>query len=257
MNLGGRKVLFAGLDMLYHRLWSTPKKRAVSKADDAKERQMYADRYASSKRFSSGSMGLAVAINGAVVGALIFSAPVMKRLKPPATIDIFPVPEPAPPEPLPTPQPQPRTDPAPEHIDVVKTPVVDVTRPTDHTVVIDLDPATGTIDGTGTEPVKVDPLPPPLPLIGAEVDPRYADALQPAYPAAERRAGNEGRVVVRVRIGIDGRVKEVQRISAASDAFFEATRRQALARWRFTPAARGGIPQESWKTMSIRFVLRD
>ena len=218
---------------------------------------MYADRYASSKRFKSGSMGLAIAINGAVVGALIFSAPVIERLKPPTAIDIFSVPEPPPPEPLPTPQPQPRANPAPEHIDLVEKPVIDVTPPTPGPILVDIGPSVGTIGGTGTEPVKVDPLPPAPPLVGAEIDPRYAGALQPAYPAAERRAGNQGRVVVRVRIGVDGRVKEVQRVSATSDAFFETTRRQALARWRFAPATRGGIPQESWKTMAIRFVLRD
>jgi len=52
-------------------------------------------------------------------------------------------------------------------------------------------------------------------------------------------------------------VKAVEQVSATSNAFFEATRRQALAKWRFKPATRGGIPQESWKTMSVRFELKN
>ncbi len=218
---------------------------------------MYTDRFAEPRRFNPGSMGLALAINGAVVGALIFSAPVVEKITGTGPIDIYTPHEepPPPPTPLPTPDPQPRASPAPEHIETVADPIVDVTQPARGPVVIDVGSATGTIDGTGTEPVRLDPAPPPL-LIGATIDPRYADDLQPAYPASERRAGREGVVEVRVLIGTDGRIREVRRVSATSDAFFEATRRQALKSWRFTPATRGGVAVESWKTMSIRFVLR-
>ncbi|RYE01614.1 MAG: TonB family protein, partial [Sphingomonadales bacterium] len=64
-------------------------------------------------------------------------------------------------------------------------------------------------------------------------------------------------VSVRVLIGTDGRVKAVEQVSATSTAFFEATKRQALGKWRFKPATRGGVPQESWKTMSVRFELKN
>lgn len=219
---------------------------------------MYADRFAQPKRFNPGSMGLAIGINAVVLAGLVFSAPVVEEITKFKPITLYPVHEPPPPQPQPLPksEPQPRADPVPEHIETVTEPIVDVAQPTQGPIVLDIGPTTGTLDGTGTDPVKVDPAPPPM-LIGATIDPRYADAFQPDYPPSERRAGNEGLVEVRVRIGTDGRVKEVQRVSAASDAFFEATRRQALRYWRFTPATRGGVRQESWKTMSVRFVLRD
>jgi protein TonB len=99
-------------------------------------------------------------------------------------------------------------------------------------------------------------VPPHVPvLVGARPDPRFARALQPDYPPSERRAEREGRVTVRVLVGIDGRVKQIELVSAASDQFFEATRRQALEKWRFTPATRDGIPEEAWRTMSVTFVL--
>jgi protein TonB len=217
---------------------------------------MYADRFTQPRRFNPGSMGLAIGINAVVLAGLVFSTPVVEKLTDGAIVVYTPHDEPPPPpKPLPTPQPQPRANPAPEHIETVNDPIVDVTRPAQGPILIDIGPATGTLEGTGTDPVKVDPAPPPPMLIGAKIDPRYADALQPAYPASERRAGREGTVEVRVLIGLDGRVREVQRVSATSDAFFEATRRQALGHWRFEPATRGGVPQESWKKMSIRFVL--
>jgi periplasmic protein TonB len=50
-------------------------------------------------------------------------------------------------------------------------------------------------------------------------------------------------------------VKAVERVTAASDGLFEATRRQALSRWRFRPATRDGAAVESWKAMTVRFEL--
>ena len=94
-------------------------------------------------------------------------------------------------------------------------------------------------------------------IVGASYDPRFANALQPPYPASEIRGGNSGRVVIRVLIGADGRVKQVERIAAASDAFFAAAEKQALTKWRFKPATSDGTPIEQWKTMSLRFELQE
>ncbi|MEI9850246.1 MAG: energy transducer TonB [Sphingomonas sp.] len=105
----------------------------------------------------------------------------------------------------------------------------------------------------GTAEVKAEPR--PLLFVAAQQDPRFARDFQPDYPPPEIRSGREGKVTVRVRIGTDGRVKEVQQVQATSAAFFEATRKQALAKWRFKPATRGGVPEESWRTMNLRFEL--
>jgi len=121
---------------------------------------------------------------------------------------------------------------------------------------------------TAEKPVIVPPLPPlpqpeanpptatPEPVtVDASFDRRFADALQPPYPPAMQRIGTEGRAVVRVLIGVDGRVKAVEPVEATDAAFHEATERQALRRWRFKPATRDGQPVESWKTMAVRFVI--
>ena len=62
---------------------------------------------------------------------------------------------------------------------------------------------------------------------------------------------------VRVLIGTDGRVKAIEQISSDSPGFFEETRRRALAKWRFKPATRGGVPEESWKVMTVHFQIRN
>ena len=68
------------------------------------------------------------------------------------------------------------------------------------------------------------------------------------------RAEMEGFATVRVLIGTDGRVKQVE---ASDTAFLDATRKQALSKWRFLPATRDGEPVESWREMTVRFQLPD
>jgi protein TonB len=105
--------------------------------------------------------------------------------------------------------------------------------------------------------IYVPPADPPMPkLVLAELDPRYAGAFQPDYPASEQRREIEGVAKVRVLIGTDGRVKAVELVSTDSPGFFAETKRRALAKWRFKPATRGGVAEESWKTMTVRFEIR-
>jgi protein TonB len=107
--------------------------------------------------------------------------------------------------------------------------------------------------GPGPTPT-ITPKPVELRFVGAAIDPRYAGDFQPDYPDTARDAGREGVVQLRVRIGVDGRVKQVERISG-DDMFWRVASRHALARWRFTPATRGDVPEESWRVMTVRFRL--
>ena len=219
---------------------------------------MYADRYAEPNRFNPVGLTAAIAINGAVIAALMFAAPhVVRELPddPLKIIDVF-TPPPPPPEPEPKPVERAATQPT-EAIPVPKTVVPTIsdfplpeTLPTPPLPPLQPIPATG----SGT---AIDSAPPaPLPFVEPGIDPRYASQLQPEYPAAERRAEREGRVTIRVLVGVDGHVKQAERVSATSDAFWQATLRQT-ARWRFKPATRGGIPVEAWRRMSLTFVLEN
>lgn len=112
--------------------------------------------------------------------------------------------------------------------------------------------------GTGPSVVFDPPAPPPAPkLVLAQLDQRYIGNFQPDYPAREQREGIEGVAKVRVLIGTDGKVKQVELVSTDSPGFFEATKRRALSKWRFKAATRGGVAEESWKEMTVRFEIRN
>ncbi len=110
---------------------------------------------------------------------------------------------------------------------------------------------------TITQPTTEKQIDPPRTPIFAQAlpDPRFARDFQPAYPPSMQRMDMEGTVTVRVKIGADGRVLSVEKLSAASDDFWEATRDQALRKWRFRPATRDGAPVESERVMTVHFQI--
>jgi len=164
----------------------------------------------------------------------------------------LPPPPPPPPQPTDEVKPTPKT---PSTIDAVK-PVVE-TRPLTESWV---KPGPSIADPLPYDPVPaVKPVDPPVApkLVLAQLDQRYIGVFQPDYPARAQREGIEGIAIVRVLIGIDGRVKAVELVSADDPTFFEATKRRALTKWRFKAATRGGVPEESWKEMRVRFEIKN
>ena len=221
---------------------------------------MYADRYAQPARFSPGGLAAAVAINAAFVAALVFSAPEVVTRIIDTPLETYQVPDTPPPPPEPDHKvvqlrPATPTERIPVPIPLIeRQPTIDLGE----TTTDPLPPVKpiGTDAGTVlAEPMLLPPM--AMPFVEPGIDPRYAGDLQPAYPAAERRAGRDGRVSVRVLVGVDGRVKQAQQLSATSDAFWRATLDQAMRKWRFKPGTRGGIPVEAWRTLTLRFELTD
>ena len=223
---------------------------------------MTATGFLEQKPRSPTGFGLVLLLHGAVIaGVVMIKGPeIIGKSRPIEIIDIR-APEPPPPDP---PRPQmrePHQTPAPSNQFVPDT-IVDP-PPTGQTftsgpMTETWDPGPATSDagtgggGTGTIP----PIDPPRPA-PVRTEALFSSGIeqQPPYPVAELRAEREGNVRVQVRIGTDGRVKAISRLSATSDAFWRATERHALSRWRFRPATEDGQPVESTKTLTVHFRL--
>lgn len=83
----------------------------------------------------------------------------------------------------------------------------------------------------------------------------YLQNPAPAYPAISKRMGEQGKVVLRVFIGTDGLPQKIE-INRSSG--FERLDRQAqdtVARWKFVPGKRNGVPEAMWYLVPINFVL--
>ncbi|WP_354309481.1 energy transducer TonB [Sphingomonas trueperi] len=221
---------------------------------------MHADTRYHASAPRSVSFGAALAINGAILAGMIFAAPNIVVLKDPPVvmkpIDVRDRPPPPPEdEAKPVEKIQPRTSVPP----VAPKPLVDTNSTANIATTTKITDTLPPIEKPADSgPIRTIDPPAPVPaLIGPTTDPRYARDFQPEYPAQEMRAQRDGLVTLRVLIGADGRVKAVEPVSATSDAFFAVTKRQALGKWRFRPATRGGVAEESWKTMTVRFRIED
>ena len=208
---------------------------------------------------SPASLTIVIALHGAAIAALMLAK--LEYERPPTVItgayNVKPD-EPPPPEkiePVETKQQQVKSR-IDTVIPVVRPPVFDdfvvaEPKPSDP-VPFDPRPIGPVTVDPPADPPKLTPTPAPV-REEARIDPRAK--LQPPYPAAEERAEVTGSVTVVVTIGTDGRVKDVEKVRAASDAFYRATEQQALRHWRFKPATVDGRPVESRKTMTVHFRL--
>lgn len=77
----------------------------------------------------------------------------------------------------------------------------------------------------------------------------------PPYPVLSRRLGEQGRVLLRVRIEADGTASAAQIYASSSFVRLDQAAQQAVLRWRFVPGTRNGEAQAMWFLVPIHFVL--
>jgi TonB family protein len=74
------------------------------------------------------------------------------------------------------------------------------------------------------------------------------------YTEAARRNRTEGDVTLRLTLGADGTVSDIETITALPDGLTEQARR-AASQIRFNPATRDGVPVDEVKTITYSFDL--
>jgi periplasmic protein TonB len=205
------------------------------------------------------SMFAAIALNGAIITAVILSPMIGNPLEDPGRTTIFDVPKrtlPPPDKPIDKPV-DPRT------FDPIFTPkpFIDHTKTEDDITTTNDEPldTAGPIEGdgkggSGEVEQQAEKLLPPI-FIKAKRDMRFAAAFQPDYPPSLLVREIEGSATVRVLVGTDGRVREAIVVNATHADFGKAAVRQALKAWRFKPATRGQDAVEDWVTISITFKI--
>lgn len=105
-----------------------------------------------------------------------------------------------------------------------------------------------------TPPAAEAPAAPPT-VTEASYDANYLHNPKPAYPISARRMGDEGKVLLRVRVSTDGSALAVQIGQSSGFPSLDEAARDAVLRWRFVPARRGNDAIESWVGVPIVFRL--
>jgi periplasmic protein TonB len=184
-------------------------------------------------------VGTAVLTYEPARSALLAMAPIMVSLVAPPRPEAKPPVEAPQPKPVVRPRPKP-----PEPLPLVTAPV----------------------EAPSPSPVVVPPPPPPppepapvavaAPVITAPIFAAdYLDNPAPYYPVLARRAGEQGRVVLRVLVSPAGRADEVEIRTSSGYPRLDESARDTVRRWRFVPAKRGDEPVSAWVLIPISFRL--
>jgi len=86
---------------------------------------------------------------------------------------------------------------------------------------------------------------------------RYLAPPAPVYPAVSRRLGESGRVLVRLEIDDQGRVRQAMLASSSGSSNLDEAALAAVRRARFRPHTDNGEPVAVWTTLAIIFALED
>jgi protein TonB len=113
--------------------------------------------------------------------------------------------------------------------------------------------------------VAPQPAPPPQPVpvaasavesvVGASFDADYLHNPAPSYPYASRRNGEQGRSELEVLVSTEGLARTVRLHKSSGFPALDEAAIEAVRRWRFVPARRGGEVIEDWVLVPVAFHL--
>lgn len=113
-----------------------------------------------------------------------------------------------------------------------------------------------------TAPVAVAPPAPTRPTMvenyGASEDAAYGRGrFPPKYPPLAKRRGMEGKVMLKVLIGLDGRPVDIKIHKSSRHKILDKAAIAAVKKWKFKPAKKNGKAVQDWVLVPINFSLQN
>lgn len=163
---------------------------------------------------------------------------------------------PAPQAPVPTPVVEPVAPPPPKTVRPAKSPT-----PVRPVLAVAPEPTAPTPEFRVAAPPDI-PAPAAAPVeraqpvvSAARFDAAYLNNPPPDYPRLSRQLGEEGKVLLKVRVRADGTAAAVDLEKSSNFARLDEAARRAVTRWRFVPARRGDEAVEASVIVPIVFRL--
>ena len=186
-----------------------------------------------------------------VVEIIVPAEIVVEFLAPPAP-KVQPQP-PAPPKPTPVKQPSPKATAPVKTIAPLPLAIADPTpspnAPTG--VIAPAAPAPQVAAPVAEAPAAPAPVRVQLPSSDAD----YLQNPKPSYPPMSKRLGEQGKVVVRVLIEVDGKAQKAEIKQPSGFDRLDQAALNTVLRWRYVPGKRAGVAEAMWFNVPINFVL--
>lgn len=205
--------------------------------------------------FLAGSMLLGMA---ALVSTLRLAVEPAPKSAPLVVHALDLTPPPSPPDPVSEPPPQAQpvlhvpkpviTPPvSPQQPQLLTTPEIPPERPPS--------PQPATASNSPAPAASPAPLPPTRTISAGNLSSSMTHAPPPRYPRESRRSREQGTVVLRVVLEIDGSVAEIAISRSSGHSRLDEAARNAVRKWRWSPTIRDGVAARVTGTVSIPFVL--
>lgn len=175
-----------------------------------------------------------------------------EREKPLQALDVRLLETPPPPPPVEKPRPLPTPATAPRK--AAPPPPVLTAAPTTHAVAnfaVAPQPEPRPLETAAAPPAP----PAPPPVLAARFDADYLQNPKPVYPPLSRRLGEEGKVVLRVRVSAQGMALSIDIKQSSTYPRLDEAARSAVEKWRFVPARQGDETIESTVLVPLSFAL--
>jgi periplasmic protein TonB len=105
-------------------------------------------------------------------------------------------------------------------------------------------------------PAPAPPAPPAPPkVVLPSTDADYLQNPKPVYPPMSKRLNEQGKVLVRVLIGDDGKPQKAELRQSSGFDRLDSSAMNTVMQWRYVPGKRGGVPEAMWFVVPINFVL--
>ena len=95
----------------------------------------------------------------------------------------------------------------------------------------------------------------PAPVVPPRFDADYLQNPKPVYPPMSRRQGEEGKVILRVKVSAQGVPLSVEVNQSSGFSRLDEAAKAAVERWRFVPAKQGGEAIDSSVLVPLSFAL--
>lgn len=131
-------------------------------------------------------------------------------------------------------------------VEATTAPVIEDTMDEEETAA----PAPATVVEVASEPVVVEEKIEP-PKFGVS----YLNNPAPSYPRFSRRAGEEGRVLLKVLVTAEGDAEAVEINKSSGFKRLDSAALKAVKRWRFVPARKGPVAVSAYVLVPVKFSL--
>jgi len=86
--------------------------------------------------------------------------------------------------------------------------------------------------------------------------PELIEFQRPVYPKNLRERDVEGKVILKILIDKEGKVKEIHIFESSGYEAFDQIAVKSVRQWQFKPAKKGNQPRESWVLIPINFQIK-